>query len=380
MKLFKIIAVVLCVTMIITIPNAVFAYDEYCPESDNGQHDFSYSGHMGKHPHKGSVTCYCGEKVRSKSLYVDDCEQCRRELCEKGLHYYAVNIYNTDEKGYSSVGVCYCGKQKEFNYRFGNNHYEPYPGIVLEFGRYYHEIKHPHYEYNSNGQRIVKNNGQYQTSPIDGCEICEYLEMYYKEVERYQMSLIAVSNETNTDDLCSIGIHYYLANIHYDDMFSGYGECYCGKRKHFTSYNNGKNLYEPYPGIISIVRDNWEIFIEANHPHREYDTQSGTLYYTQEFEGNIGNCGICELFNEYKRQIAEYQAGHYDTNSYNNYYNEEDNNYYEDDYGYESNNNYNDYSNDNFDDYYNNDDNYDDYDEDDEFYDWLEIAQNILNS
>ena len=374
MKKLKIISLITLVAMLIAISNVAFAYGDYCHETEDGEHFFSSAVYNTVHPHKGSLMCCCGEEVSRDSLYIWDCQACQMELCEKGIHYYAANIYYTDEKGYSAVGVCYCGAEKKFCYSVGNDHSEPYPGVVKTAGGYLHSVKHPHYEYFSNGQPIMDEGLPCGPTYMTACDICQYLNEYGLEVECYQSDIVKGSYKSSPGSYCDVGIHAYFENVHYDTMFSGYGECYCGKRKYFTSYNDGYQLYEPYPGITSVVNYGVETFIEVNHPHREYDPYTGTLSYNSEYDGNIGNCGVCEFMREYESQIADYEA------SSNNNYDNSHYNYYDDYYT-------NEYENTFTNDYYNNyaaeEYYYDDYEEeaeeDKEFFKWLEIAKEILN-
>lgn len=263
MKHTKVMAVLMFVIMIFSVNMAVFAYGDYCYETEDGWHDYTFIKDMTvRHPHEGYRECYCGDRVYFENQYDSDCKKCRKELCEEGIHYYAYDV-------------------------------------------------------------------------------------------------------------------------HYNDYFSGYGKCYCGKKKYFTSYMGGKNWYEPYPGMISIYNDGDDLFIEANHPHREYDPDAGRIIRNSEFEGIIGNCGVCEFENDYYRKVEQYETEvvMYDDEDFYEYDEYEDF-WYEDDYDYDLDYDYLEESYDYYDDYDEYDEYYDDsdieVDEDEEFYEWLEIAKEIL--
>lgn len=423
MRKLKIIVAFVLVIMTFSIASVAFAYDDYCPESEDGYHEFDYVHMKGKHPHEGTLECfYCGEKIKCKAMYNSDCEVCRVELCEKGVHCYIANINYIDEYGYDGYGECYCGKRKNFLY--DKNDIEVSPGIVYTFDKYA-TIKHPHKIYNE----IPNKNSVPLSQKITGlCGVCDLEDEYNRTVRFYTVNQILCDKNTSKGisntiyeyveqdnqnsysyageecyfsssgmhdfshyikegthphagyrqcicgekdfydisfymecekcrrQYCEKGLHYYLAEVNYTDLFSGYAKCYCGNKKYFSSYNGGKNMYEPYPGIMELIDRNREIYLEIKHPHREYDPYSKEFYFKEEYVGNIGNCVVCELLTQYRENAHIYNiTGTIKTESQSNH--DHDYNIESDEYKY-------------FDDGSS--------EEDEDFYEWLELAYEIL--
>lgn len=158
-------------------------------------------------------------------------------------------------------------------------------------------------------------------------------------------------------ELCKKGIHCYVANIHYtDNGYSGYGECYCGKKKEF-SYDKIGLSDEPYvsEGFLTLS----DKVYTAKHPHKVYDMSRKNYYPNRAVRS--GACGVCNLEWDYGHQVTDYNINGnvftYDDDNDLSYYDDNDDEYSEEENNYEY-----------------------DSSEDEEFYDWLEFVKELFSS
>lgn len=197
--------------------------------------------------------------------------------------------------------------------------------------------------------------------PHKGFYECGCGERQYKDKNFYE------DCTTCRIELCKKGIHCYIANIHYtDNGYSGYGQCYCGKRKEF-SYREARLVNEPYQGLMIAFNKLYSV----KHPHYQYDMNE-KKYYTDKTI-HTGACGVCMLSDDYYDEVINYNIS---SISYDYDYNEETS-YYDDSYEY-ADESYDEYYEE---DYYENETDYEyDSSEDDEFYDWLGFIKELFGN
>lgn len=184
MKRLKIISIITLVFVLLSATNVAFAYDDYCPETEDGWHDYTFSKSMTtRHPHKGYRACFCGERVYLEYQYNDECETCRKQLCKKGIHYYLADVHYLDKYGYTGYGECYCGRTEYFYFDDYRLEKEPYEGFITFFDELY-SVKHPHYEYNMDRDRYYYDN----TIHAGSCGVCELEDQYYDDVQEYELN------------------------------------------------------------------------------------------------------------------------------------------------------------------------------------------------
>ncbi len=262
MKKVKIFSIITFVIILFTLSNVTFAYDAYCPETEDGRHDFTFTSNKAvAHPHDGYRECFCGKKVYYSSSYYDECEKCRRQLCKYGLHYYLNEIHYTDSTGYNGYGKCYCGDKKYFTYENGFFHSEPYPGIVEFFNGDLYALKHPHYEYNESTGRLYKEelDGDYGVIHLGGCGVCDMLDDYYYSVEEFEIDTIIYGMDPK-DYFCIDSDYEDEEPYYYDD--SSYNQSYY-EDDYYNYYDDDEDEYsfaykdedEEFYDWLSIVND-----------------------------------------------------------------------------------------------------------------------------
>lgn len=241
MKRLKVFAIIMITILLFTIPNVSFAYDiDYCEYTENGDHDFSFiSEKTNRHPHKGYRECICGERVYYDVSYFDECEKCRKELCEKDLHYYLAEIHYEDSHGYAGYGECYCGKQKSFSstYIIEKTHY-PYPGVISVFKNILLEEKHPHREYDEETGKYINNT----SANLGDCGVCELENDYWEKLEEYDIQFTVYGDDYYDED------DYESDDAWYDEEFDYESEEYYYDYEEYDYYQ----YYELYEWLIHM--------------------------------------------------------------------------------------------------------------------------------
>ena len=105
----KLLSLVIALSLL--IPNLastlVYAKGNNQYATNTHSHDYSYSFTMSDvHPHSGNVECECGDVVSSTSMINEDCDICRKFLCEQGYHYYLASVHFED--------LCYMRKNSNY--------------------------------------------------------------------------------------------------------------------------------------------------------------------------------------------------------------------------------------------------------------------------
>jgi len=209
MKWIKTSVVIILVVMFFAITNVTFAYNDYCYETEDGRHDYTFTKDMAvRHPHSGFRKCFCGERVDLERQYSDECKICRNELCEEGIHYYLCQVVFLDKDGYTGYGECECGKRKYFSFEEERIEDEPYEGFITFFGRL-HLIRHPHYEYDIQRNRYDRES----TLHVGSCGVCQLEDDYDDDVEEYEIDTL-IYGRARTEE--------YMGQ--YDEQYDDYYE------------------------------------------------------------------------------------------------------------------------------------------------------------
>lgn len=418
MKGKKLACIILSLIMSICSYVYVSADTTYCPVNYNGEHYCSDNIKQleSAHPHKAAFTCNCGLADYKDKSYDANCDQCRREMCKGGLHYYKYNVW---EDNGCYFGECYCGRlmvldnsndfKNHFNRHVPQKEYDDecmvcsweqsyYEDLVYIYNVdvvYYEEdfteaeISDDVYTYYDSCQAYVNcQNRAVNTSSSSKCKAHNFenhKSLYNRHPHagyfkcdcgakiNFAKSYVEECTECQKE-LCQKGIHCYAAKLVYDSgsNYNGYGICYCGAKQYFTAAKQYAIGEEVYPGVMG----KWDELVEVKHPHRQYNASTGTFYsYGSEGTGiRIGACAGCDFESEYSNEILRYELNtivygipykngiYTDSNSGNN----------------SGANSYNDYSSSNHN--YNNYDDSEEYCTDDELYDWIEQMQEIINS
>lgn len=182
----------------------VFANSDYCDFTEDRVHDFEYATGMEvRHPHKGFLECGCGKKVYFDKLYSSECERCRKELCQKGIHYYLNDtIYTNDNYGY---GTCYCGKKKTFS-SYTNDLFEVEDGYIYRFGEYI-ELNHPHWPMELDEEELEELECNESWCYIGSCGVCKLGSEYERQVGEYNLN------------------HFYYQNDYHDYDYESEEDC-----------------------------------------------------------------------------------------------------------------------------------------------------------
>ena len=242
MKRLKVLlAVVLAVTFLV-MPSVTLAYGDYCPFSEDGNHDFTETSTKScSHPHEGSRECFCGARVYLDRSYMDDCETCRRELCKEGVHCYIANIRYNEGSYTSGYGECYCGERKYFNWDYYDKREEVYPGLIIAFDDL-HELKHPHRVYD-------QYTGTYYDAActFSSCGVCSLESDYYRICEKYELNKFVY------------GYDYYdiYEDEYADDDWYGYEDPY------YSGYDD--SWYEYEDTYYSGYDDDWYEYEEPDY-------------------------------------------------------------------------------------------------------------------
>ena len=397
----------------------------WCPSYPDGKHNYSYTVTKleNAHPHKAAFSCECGASIYKDMMYDAECEQCRREMCKGGLHFYKYHVWEDND---CYFGECYCGRlmvldnhndfKSHFNKHIPEKKYDDECMVCMWEQTYYEDLV---YFYNVDTI--------YYQEEFTEAEISDDVYVYYDSCQAYDNCQKRAVNTSSSKkckahnfenrssranrhphagyfecdcgarinftksymeectecqkELCTLGIHCYAANMIYDagSNYNGYGVCYCGKTQYFKALNDYAKDEEIYPGIMGEPGDCCEI----KHPHREYNESTGRFYPYDEDEGSgwhVGACAGCQFESDYSDAISKYELNLivYGTNTTNNVYTDSKptNSYNEgfifddydswyDDYDYEE---------------YDYEEEYEDEEvSDDELYEWLEQMKELIN-
>lgn len=92
-----------------------YSFNSYNCSYTSKEHDFTSGGsHTLEHPHSGYYTCWCGEELHFTASYLEECSQCRAELCNLGVHDFSYELSYTDSTKKNGYGRCYCGATMNF--------------------------------------------------------------------------------------------------------------------------------------------------------------------------------------------------------------------------------------------------------------------------
>lgn len=247
MKRLTIIGVVMLVIMTLLVPSVTFAHNDYCYFTEDGKHDFTFiSDKTNAHPHRGYRECLCGERIYYTESYFDECEICRLELCEIGIHCYLEDIQYNDEYGYSGYGTCYCGRRKNFAYDFNSFHYEPYPGIGQFFRDELYALMHPHYQYDEETGSFYDEDWceEYGIIHDGSCGVCNLLDEFSRKVESYEIDMLlskyGYSYNNYTDEYYEEEESYYHDNGSYDY----YEDDHNNESESYDVYYDAEDFYE----------------------------------------------------------------------------------------------------------------------------------------
>lgn len=219
----KILSFVLAIALLVPVfaNTLVYAKNADVCNVNGASHDYSYSWSLLEaHPHAGHVECECGDIIYSDKMIEEECETCRKLLCEMGIHYYLASVYIKN----ALTGKCYCGKTKAIN------------STESEFIS--------HLEHNEQGYWL------------SSCEFCNMNDEYYEDYFNFVVSF-AIENQSNGnyndyDDHDNYEDGYYepetsvthTGNSHdlhpaiiqnYSHPHKGYLECSCGLRSYFEN-------------------------------------------------------------------------------------------------------------------------------------------------
>lgn len=191
MKRLKAFVSIMLVIVCFLIPNVSLASNDYCEFTEDGKHDFTFSStKANRHPHDGYRECQCGKRIYFDESYMEECDKCRRELCDIGIHNYLIEYWYPDGNAYWGYGYCYCGREKYF---CSSCQYvgEDTKNKVIDFFGGLYEIRHPHREYDmENGRYYSYDPDEGAILYIDACGLCQLESEYSNAVEQYEISML----------------------------------------------------------------------------------------------------------------------------------------------------------------------------------------------
>lgn len=194
-------------------PINVYAYsgvsEDFCLENSDQCHNFKAIVQMANtHPHSGYMECACGKRQTLSKIYKYDCEICRKELCEMGIHYFLYNVvgeYNGESV--ELYGVCECGEE-----RFLDNYETWQEEKEAQISLYYNgcglitDEKFSHIIYESESNVFFSNDIECEGE----CEACIFMSEYIDECYNVSLDMLEMYDEE---------YEYYDAREHYIQQY-----------------------------------------------------------------------------------------------------------------------------------------------------------------
>lgn len=247
----KLLSLVIALSLL--IPNLastlVYAKGNNQYATNTHSHDYSYSFTMSDvHPHSGNVECECGDVVSSTSMINEDCDICRKFLCEQGYHYYLASVHLED----LCYGKCYCGKISYINsdeekFELHSSHMDEgayYSSCV--FCQMYSNYYENYFNYLVQYALVNEgsNNSSYSSSPTT-----DSISHTGSSHDEYPAIVQSLSHPHKGYLECSCGLHLYFdESVHSD----------CEKCLNESGIKNISSDSDIYDYILSNLSGTWQ--------------------------------------------------------------------------------------------------------------------------
>lgn len=201
----KIMLCALLITLFAVL--TVTAHAEYCQENEYGHKYYANVEMNCAHPHSGFLECACGSRYTIEKIYKYDCELCRKELCESGIHYY---LYRLEDDVYEGIpciyGYCMCGERIFMDvYEDPKPEFEPREDLFYTNGQLIVDCKYPHIAFGKDKKMEVL----YDAECEGTCAACNFMSEYIQDA--YDWSIVQLYVDDDFEDYS-----YYNQKLGYD--------------------------------------------------------------------------------------------------------------------------------------------------------------------